>query len=911
MQENNSAEQTTAESAASPRYAVLRCAVLCCAVLRAGAGAGRSSTTGKARKAGNGRLDVSRFVNSLMSGYEYRGQAVHLETIPARDASYGHVDPPIAPALWDALARMGISSLYTHQAEAVQSARKGRDIVVVTSTASGKTLCYNIPVVEELLRDPKAAALYIFPTKALAQDQQRGLARLRELEPRLPVRSGTYDGDTPDSTRRKLREEANIILTNPDMLHQGILPSHPSWRRFFAGLRYVVIDEIHAYRGVFGSNVANVIRRLRRICAHYGSDPTFICCSATIANPQELAAGICGKPVQVVDNDGAPRGARKFMFWNPPRLDGSMERRSSNSEAERLLVQLIMLGIPTITFVRARVVAELIYKYAVESLRRQAPSLAGKIKPYRGGYLPSERREIERQLFAGELLGVVSTNALELGIDIGSLDASLIVGYPGTIASTWQQAGRAGRKGEESLAVFIAHDLPIDQYLMRHPEYFFERSPENAVVNAANPYILAGHLRAAAVELPVTAAELEAFGEYAPALIAILEDRGDVIRTKRGWRWAGRGFPASDVKLRNMAENTYTIIDTSSEAGNRVIGTIDELSAFEQVHPEAVYMHEGETFLVSDLNLTEKTAYIHKADVDYFTQSVTETKVQVDAGEQVKAWRRSQVNFGDVTVMSLTYMFRKIKFYERDSIGFGKVSLPQHELATAAAWLELPESAARLVAGFGRIATEGLIGIGNAASAVIPLFAMCDPMDIGTAVDSANTGVPTLFIYDRHPGGVGFAQKSYNMIEGVMEACLNLIENCTCEDGCPSCVGSPIPPYAQHDPDATPRGRIPDKETALVILHELLEKEPYVPTRPPVWADWGGAGVGAGMDAAAGDADDVGATGMGVRGVDQRAPGRPDHDDRTVQVVVKPLPEGVERRIRKMMERAASQHKAR
>ncbi|HBK60729.1 MAG TPA: hypothetical protein DDZ84_08060 [Firmicutes bacterium] len=480
------------------------------------------------------------------------------------------------------------------------------------------------------------------------------------------------------------------------------------------------------------------------------------------------------------------------------------------------------------------------------------------------------------------------------------MDASLIVGYPGTIASTWQQAGRAGRKGEESLAVFIAHDLPIDQYLMRHPEYFFERSPENAIVNPANPYILAGHLRTASAELPVAAAELDGFGEYAPALIAILEERGDVIRTRQGWRWTGRGFPASDVRLRNMAENTYTIVDTSSEQGNRVIGTIDELSAFEQVHPEAVYMHEGETYLVSDLNLAEKVAYIHKADVDYFTQSVTETRVQIDEEEQTKTWRRSQVDFGDVTVTSLTYMFRKIKFYERDSIGFGKVSLPQHDLATAAAWLELPESAARLVAGFGRIATEGLIGIGNASSAVIPLFAMCDPMDIGTAVDSANTGMPTLFIYDRHPGGVGFAQKSYKMIEEAMEACLNLIENCTCEDGCPSCVGSPIPPFAQYDPDSTPRGRIPDKETALVILHDLLERDPYVPTRPPVWAQWGGMGAEAGAGAGAGPG--AGAEARPCGGGLAPGGGQPVHDDRAIRVVVKPLPEGVERRIRKMME---------
>lgn len=822
-------------------------------------------------------MNASRFIDSLTSSYEYRGQLAHVQTISARSASYGKLDPPVQTGLAQVLERLGISQLYTHQAEAVSCARGGQHVVIVTSTASGKTLCYNIPVIEAIAAQPRASALYVFPTKALAQDQQRGLARIAELDPDLGIKSGTYDGDTPDSTRRKLREEANIILTNPDMLHQGILPSHPSWRRFFAGLRYVVIDEIHAYRGVFGSNVANVIRRLKRICSHYGSDPTFICCSATIANPGELASAITGESVTVVDNDGSPRGPRKFVLWNPPRIDGSMERRSSNHEAEHLLVQLITNNVPTITFVRARVVAELIYRYVVEDLRRQAPSLANKIKPYRGGYLPSERREIERQLFSGELLGVVSTNALELGIDIGSLDASLIVGYPGTIASLWQQAGRAGRKGEESLSVFIGHDLPIDQYLMGHPEYLFEKSPENAIVNAANPYILVGHLRAAAAEIPISARELEEFGEYAAALVQILEERQELIRSRQGWRWTGRGFPANDVKLRNMAENTYTIVDTSSPEGNKVIGTIDELSAFEQVHPEAVYMHEGETYLVSDLNLTERVAYIHRAELDYFTQSITETKVKIDQSEQARQWRVSRVEFGDVTVTSLTFMFRKIKFYERDSIGYGKVSLPQHDLATTAAWIELPEAAARRVAEHGRIAAEGLIGIGNAASAVIPLFAMCDSMDIGTAVDSANTGVPTLFIYDRHPGGVGFAQKGYRMIEEVMEACLNLIENCPCANGCPSCVGSPIPPYAQQDPDGTPRGKIPHKDTALIILHAMLERPAYVPrtsTAEAACAYGGDSGTYTGTD-----------------------------DDRQVNVQVVPLPEGVERRIRKMMGR--------
>jgi DEAD/DEAH box helicase domain-containing protein len=828
-------------------------------------------------------LKASRFIDELLSAYEYRGQAVHIETLPARGARYGQLDPALDPRLAGVLEAIGVTRLYTHQAQAVEHARASRHVVVVTGTASGKTLCYTIPTIEALMADATATALYVFPTKALAQDQQRGLARMAELGgAELNLRSGTYDGDTPDSTRRKLREEANIILTNPDMLHQGILPAHPSWRKFFAGLRYVVIDEIHAYRGVFGSNVANVVRRLRRICEHYGSSPTFICCSATIANPGELASAIVGETVSVVDDDGSPRGARKFVLWNPPQLEGSMERRSSNREAERLMVKLVQNNVPTITFVRARVVAELIYRYVVEGLRREAPSLASRVKPYRGGYLPSERREIERQLFSGELLGVVSTNALELGIDIGSLDASLIVGYPGTVASIWQQAGRAGRSTEESLAIFIGHDLPIDQYLMRHPEYFFGRSPENAVVNPANPYILVGHLRAAAAEKPITTAELEGFGEYSAALVQILEENQELLRSRAGWRWTGKGFPANDVKLRNMSDNTYTIIDTSAPEGNKVIGTIDELSAFEQVHPEAVYMHEGETYLVSDLNLDERAAYIHKADLDYFTQSITETKVKIDQAEQAKKWRVSKVEFGDVTVTSLTFMFRKIKFYERDSIGFGKISLPQHDLATTAAWIELPAAAAARAAEYGRVATEGLIGIGNAASAVIPLFAMCDPMDIGTVVDSANTGVPTLFIYDRHPGGVGYAQNSYKMIDEVMEACLNLIERCPCADGCPSCVGSPIPPYAQQDPDATPRGRIPDKETALIILHEMLEKPPYVPRRPARGA--GGMAMAAETAAAAGGGAD-------------------SCDDRDVPIKVVPLPEGVERRIRKMMQR--------
>lgn len=772
-------------------------------------------------------MKVERILQELLSGRDYRGQAVAVRQLPAREATYSEPQGGILPDLRMALDEMGIEQLYTHQATAIDTIRAGKNAVIVTSTASGKTLCYNLPVLEALLEDPTSRALYIFPTKALAQDQLQGLLRWQSIVPGLPLKAGTYDGDTPRDLRRKLREEGNVILTNPDMLHGAILPHHPSWGHFFANLRFIVIDEIHTYRGIFGSNVANVLRRLARICRHYQASPQFVCCSATIRNPTGLASHLTGQEMTLVDNDGSPKGQKHFLLWNPPLLSDGLERRSANAEAKELMVRLVKQRIQTITFTRARVVAELIYRYVREELGRYGKNLANSVRAYRGGYLPEERRAIERQLFSGELLGVSCTNALELGIDIGSLDACLMVGFPGTMASVWQQAGRAGRQSDDSLVILIGHNNPIDQYLMQHPDYFFGQTPESAIIDPDNPYIVLGHLRAAAFELPIRVDEETDFGPLAPALLDTLgEDRQLVYRGDR-WFWTGHGYPADDVNLRNMTENTYTIVDTTE--GNSVIGSTDELSAFMQLHTEAVYIHEGDTYFVSELNLTQKVAYVHRAELDYYTQAITDRRVQVVDTEIEKDVADGKVRFGEVSVTYITYMFKKIKFYSQDSIGFGKVSLPPSTLETCAFWLSPSLETLARTRHWGRNPQEGLLGISNVITAVLPLYAMCDSMDIGSVVDSSNTGVPTVFVFDRFPGGIGYAGKGYELIGEILEACLELIQECSCSGGCPSCVGSPLPPYMALDPDSDIKGTIPDKEAALLILHDLLGKEPYIP----------------------------------------------------------------------------------
>ncbi len=777
--------------------------------------------------------DFSEFLEEITSSRGYTGQIVHVEEIPAREAVYGELARPLPGPLQEALSSLDIGQLYSHQAEAIESIRAGRHTAIVTGTASGKTLCYNLPVLERLLAKPEAKALYLFPTKALAQDQVRGLRRLADSHEALAdlVRCGTYDGDTPAATRRKLRREANVIMSNPDMLHQGILPYHSRWGSFFADLDFVVVDEIHSYRGIFGSNVANVLRRLNRICGHYGSSPTYVCCSATIANPAELAQRLIGMPVTLVDRDGSPRGPKRFVLWNPPFIDtGKMERRSSNEEGHRLLVSLLRKKVQSIAFARTRIVAELLYKYTSEALEKLSPSLAEAVRPYRAGYLPEERREIERQLFSGELLGVTSTNALELGIDVGSLDASLIVGYPGTIASTWQQAGRAGRGTDEALVVLIAYNDPLDQYLMLRPEHLFGRSPEHAVIDPGNPYLLAGHIRCAAFELPLREEDAECFGEQVVPILEILDDLGQVNRIDEAWYWSSTDYPAAQVALRTQSDDTYTIMDTSDE--NRVIGVVDSISAPETVYPGGVYLHEGDTHLVRDLDLEARAAYVERREVDYYTQAVLDSSIRSGERQAEKEYGGGRLCYGEATVTWRTTAFKKIKFYTQENIGYSRLDLPSQHLETVSCWFAPPQEALSLVSRHGLKPIEGLVGVRNVAVNMLPLLAMCDRLDVGGIVDSANFGTPTLFLYDRYPGGLGFSERGYKLFQSLMEECLSTIEKCACDEGCPSCVGLPVTqPPQQADPDLGRGYPVPDKEAALVLLHHLLGREPYVPRR--------------------------------------------------------------------------------
>ena len=785
-------------------------------------------------------MNATDLLAALEHGRHYEGQIAQVVEIPARPARHADLSEPLSLPLQAALADRGIGQLYTHQVQAIEHLRAGRSVVVVTGTASGKTLCYNLPVLEELLRDPLATALFIYPTKALAQDQLRGLNRFGEVRFGIPFVAGTYDGDTPPGDRRRLRDSGNIILTNPDMLHQAILPHHSRWNRFFTHLKYVVIDEVHAYRGVFGSHLANVMRRLRRICERYGAAPQFVCSSATIHNPVDHAARITGRNMELVDDDGSPRGPKRFVLWNPPmytpsgdappaaaQAGDSGERRSPLTEAMNLLCQLVREEIQTIAFVRTRLAAELISRGAKEYLGQLSPRLPDKIAAYRGGYLPEERREVERRLAEGEILGVASTNALELGIDIGSLDASILVGYPGTIASLWQQAGRAGRGAEEALIFLVADNAPLDQYLIQHSEYLFGQSPENAVIDPDNPHVTIGHLKSAAYELPIADEEVGLFGEYAGDMLEMLEDQRLVKHLSGRWHWASTEYPAATVNLRNIGGPVYNIVDDSR--GHQVIGTMDEISAWSQLHTHAIYLHDAESYLVLNLDIDNAIAHVEKRELDYYTQAVTSSRLQIEDTEEERQWRDCHLGFGAVTVTTTIPMFKKVKYHSRDSLGFEKLELPPQVLETMAFWLLPPDACREAVRQHGLVQAEGLIGVANCLVEVAPMFVMCDVQDVGVVVDASNLGADALFLYDRTPGGMGYALRCMDAAEELLQAVHQVISTCPCADGCPSCVGAAVPAFAQTDLDSGTRGRIPDKEAALIITHHLLGLEPYVP----------------------------------------------------------------------------------
>ncbi|MCS7235991.1 MAG: DEAD/DEAH box helicase [Armatimonadota bacterium] len=720
-------------------------------------------------------VDVQVLVEDLKRWAGSR--VVHVERLPPRPARFADPQAPLPPLLAEALARLGIRRLYSHQARALDLVRSGRSVVVTTRTASGKTLCYNLPVLETLLADPHARALYLFPTKALAQDQ---LDTLQSLG--LPVRCDVYDGDTPPSERARVREQTQLVLTNPDMLHVGILPQHGRWVRLFRGLRYVVLDDLHVYRGVFGSHVAGVIRRLRRVCRAYGSEPHFVCTSATLANPAELAERILGLAAEVVDEDGAPQGARWFVLWNPPPIRGG-GRHSPYREASALLRWLAARGVRTIVFTKARKVTELVYRYAVTA----APDLAGRLRAYRAGYLPEERREIERALFSGELVGVVSTSALELGIDVGGLDAAVLVGFPGTVASTWQRAGRAGRSGADSLAVLVALDDALDQYLMRNPRYLFERPVEAAVLDPANPYVLASQLRCAAAELPLRDEDFRLFGEPSRVVVQVLSEAGELAPVGRRWCWRGVRYPASQVGIRTAGEAQYAIV----EEGRGVLGTVDEARALEQVHPGAVYLHQGETYVVRRLDLQARVATVRRQDVDYYTEARTVTDLEVRRIQARRILGPTEAYLAEVEVTTQVVGYARKQLAGDRVLSVEPLALPPQTLRTVAVGYNVPDSA---LAELGEEVLPGAIHAAeHAAIGLLPLFGMCDRWDVGGVSYPLHpqTGRPSVFVYDGYPGGVGIVERGYQVMEEWLRATWEAVRTCPCEGGCPSCVQSP------------------------------------------------------------------------------------------------------------------------
>jgi DEAD/DEAH box helicase domain-containing protein len=745
-------------------------------------------------------MDTLAFLDQLKEHPSYRNQIAHIEQIASRQQSYGELAEPLHPTLHSYLEAAHLLPLYSHQAQAINAARSAKNVFIVTPAASGKTLCYNVPVLDAALNDTRSCALYLFPTKALSQDQLRGLRELfAPHQPSSPILAlpgldcAIFDGDTPLEERGEIKRSSRLVLTNPDMLHLGILPNHQSWSRFLHHLRYVVVDEAHVYRGIFGSHVANVLRRLRRLSALYGSNPQFICCSATIANPGEHIEHLVDLPFEVVDKDGSPYGGKDFVFWNPPVTDRARAtRRSANTEATLLLTELVSGGRRTITFARTRKLTELIYIYTREKLAKDRAELAHRIKPYRAGYLPEERRQIERQLFEGELLGAVATTALELGIDIGSLDATVLTGYPGSIASTWQQAGRSGRGGERSLSFLIALDNPLDQYFMRHPEAFFGKGFEYILINQANPYILKHHLLCAAWERPLDDRDGDIFGTSFARARDELMDEG-LLRYRQGRYYPSPRltYPAEVVNIRSASSDRYTVVDVSQ--GNRDMETVEAAVAFFQIHPGAIYLHQGESFLVSELDVPSRTAYARPIDADYYTQTKDTTDLSISKVNLEKEALGVKVHLGEVTVTTTVVSFRKRRQFTEEIIGEEPLDLPSQTFPTIALWFDIPSHVILRLTTRGLGLAGGLHATEHAAIALLPLFALCDRNDIGGLSTPAHpdTGNAQVFIYDAYPGGIGIAEKGFELIEQLWQATLKAISECPCESGCPSCIQSP------------------------------------------------------------------------------------------------------------------------
>jgi DEAD/DEAH box helicase domain-containing protein len=775
-------------------------------------------------------------VNALLERDPTGEVITAVRRFPAREAQWAEFPAWVHADLVAAYAAKEVRRPYTHQAEAAEAVHAGKNVVIVTPTASGKTLCYNLPILSAILENTDTRALYLFPTKALAQDQ---LAELHDVNQRVDNRFGvfTYDGDTPSDARKAIRERGHLVLTNPDMLHTGILPHHARWTRLLENLRYIVIDELHTYRGVFGSHLCNVLRRLRRIARFHGTDPQFVCCSATIANPGELASRLIEAEVQVLNANGAPSAEKTFVFYNPPVVNRALGiRRSYLNESSRVAQEFLKNSLQTMVFANSRLHTELLLTY----LQKANPQLPGKpetIRGYRGGYLPGERREIESGLRAGRIRGVVSTSALELGIDVGSLDTVVMAGYPGTIAGTWQRAGRAGRRSGSSCAVMVASSAPLDQFIVRHPDYFFGSTPEHAFIQPDNLEILINHLKCAAFELPIGPGE--SFGEVdVPDLSARLAEAGFLHRAGEHYHWTQEAYPADSVSLRSVTSDNFVIIDITGQP--EVIGEVDFSSALTTVHEKAIYLHGAQQYHVEHLDFKERKAYVKQVDVDYYTDAIRYTQVRVleiaghaQARESNPAIPASR-SHGDVLVRSQVVGFKKIKFFTNENVGAGDLQLPENEMHTTSYWITLERPLLESLPYTVSERQTGMFGLLHALESVATLLLMCDQRDLGTAIgecpplpdggthelvsarmedavsaDAKEFFEPNLYLFDAYPGGIGFSEPLFRAHELLVTKTRELITACACEQGCPSCVG----PAGDLEPRA--------KEAALALLDRL------------------------------------------------------------------------------------------
>ncbi|HEY7412386.1 MAG TPA: DEAD/DEAH box helicase [Vicinamibacteria bacterium] len=753
-----------------------------------------------------------------------------LRRFPPEPAQHADFPEELHPRLRAALRARGVERLYTHQREAYDAARRGENVVVVTPTASGKTLCYTLPVLDRILGEPDARALFLFPTKALSQDQLAGLhATVEELG--ADIGTFTYDGDTPQDARKAIRARAHVVITNPDMLHKGVLPHHTKWARLFENLRYVVVDELHGYRGVYGSHVANVFRRLHRLCRFYGSAPQFLCSSATIGNPRELAEALTGRPMRLVDRSGAPRGERFFALYNPPVVNRQLGiRRSALNCARDVALSFLGKGLQTIVFAPSRLSTEVLVSYLKEALERR-PGAEGVIRGYRGGYLPLKRREIERGLRDGSVLGVVSTNALELGVDIGSLDAAVLLGYPGSVASTWQQAGRAGRRQGASAAVLVANSTPLNQFLARNPEYFFDAPVEQGRLNADNLQILLSHVKCAAFELPFADDEHALYGtrEDLGEVLRFLEEERLLHRSGGRWHWTSESYPADAVSLRSVSSDNFVVQDVTSDPC--VVAEVDFDSAPSTLHEKAVYILEGRTYFVERYDHEQRRAHVREAEVDYYTDAITHSKVRILETFDERPARAARRSHGEVHVSSQVVGFKKIKFHTGENVGAGELQMPESQMHTTAYWLTVPRAVMAALPYGSEDRRDGVVALAHALGQLAALFLMCDRRDLGLALGEGGTAQhaarpsrgpggpgdrslsleyePQVFLYDGYPGGIGLSEPLFRLHERLLGESRALIAACPCAEGCPSCVGPPG--------EVGRRG----KEVALALLDRL------------------------------------------------------------------------------------------